>query len=45
MAREYEKGATLQQLEAKYGLDRATITRNLREHGVTIRPTRPRRPA
>lgn len=43
MAHDYEKGATVLALEARYGVKRDTITRNLREQGVTIRPTGPRR--
>ena len=42
MARDYEGGMTLLALEAKYGIKRDTITRNLREQGVTIRPRGPR---
>jgi hypothetical protein len=43
MARDYEKRMTLLELVTKYGVKRDTLTRNLREQGVTIRPTGPRR--
>lgn len=43
IARDYQRGMTLLALQAKYGIKRDTITRNLREQGVQIRPRGQRR--